>query len=122
MLSGGWWGRQAWGRRLWENDGLSFRRLPGFRVLSARKMFIGDLPGVALGISFLADPMEAVGGDLGETPSGFQAARVIAELDDVLPLGPPDLVRVIPVERVVPYDVPAIDPRIEDAQCRAIHR
>jgi vacuolar-type H+-ATPase subunit H len=66
--------------------------------------------------------MEAVGGDLSETPSSFQTARVIAELDNVPTLGAPDLARVISVERVVPYDVPAIDPRIEDAQSRAIHR
>ncbi|WP_202367731.1 hypothetical protein [Mesorhizobium sp. L-2-11] len=85
-------------------------------------MFIRDSPRVALGRSFLADPMEAVGSDLSETPSSFQTARVSAELDNVLTLGPPDLARVISVERVVPYDVPAIDPRIEDAQSRAIHR
>src|SRR5260370_40915781 len=85
-------------------------------------MFIRDLPRVALGRPFLAATIEAVGGDLSETPSSFQTARVIAELDNVLTLGPPDLARVISVERVVPYDVPAIDPRIEDAQSRAIHR
>src|SRR5687768_6723061 len=85
-------------------------------------MFIRDLPRVALGRSFLADPMEAVGSDLSETPSSFQAARVSAELDDVLTLGRPDLARVIWVDGVVPYDVPAIDPRVEDAQSRAIHR
>ena len=66
--------------------------------------------------------MEAVGSDLSETPSSFQTARVIAELDNVLTLGPPDLARVILVERVVPDDVPATDPWIEDAQSRAIHR
>src|SRR5882762_2348714 len=85
-------------------------------------MFIRDLPRVALGRFFLANPMEAVGSDLSETPSSFQTARVIAELDNVLTLGPPDLTRVILVERVVPDDVPATDPRIEDAQSRAIHR
>ena len=85
-------------------------------------MFIRDLPRVALGRSFLADPMEAVGSDLSETPSSFQTARVIAELDNVLTLGPPDLARGVLVERVVPDDVPATDPRIEDAQSRAIHR
>ena len=85
-------------------------------------MFICDLPRIAVGRSFLADPMEAVGSDLSETPSSFQTARVIAELDNVLTLGPPDLTRVILVERVVPDDVPATDPRIEDAQSRAIHR
>ncbi|MER9960408.1 hypothetical protein NKJ72_05510 [Mesorhizobium sp. M0045] len=79
-------------------------------------MFIRDLPRVALGRSFLADPMEVVGSDLCETPTSFQTARVIAELDNVLTLGSADLARVIPVERVVPYDVPAIDPRVEDAQ------
>ena len=66
--------------------------------------------------------MEAVGSDLSETPSSFQSARVIAELDNVLALGPPDLTRIILVERVSPDDVPAIEPRIEDAQSRAIHR
>ena len=66
--------------------------------------------------------MEAVSSDLSETPSGFQTARVIADLDNVLTLGPPDLARVILVERVVPDDVPATDPGIEDAQSRAIHR
>src|SRR5918994_5769884 len=84
-------------------------------------MFIRDLPRVALGRSFLADPMEAVGSDLGKTPSSLQAARVIADLDNVLTLGPPDLARVILVERIIPDDVPATDPRIEDAQSRAIH-
>ena len=70
-------------------------------------MFVGDLPGIAVGSSFLADPMEAVGSDLGETPSRFQAARILADLDDVLALGPPDLARVVLVERVAPDDVPA---------------
>ena len=84
-------------------------------------MFICDLPRVAIGRSFLADPMKAVGSDLSETPSGFQTARVIADLDNVLTLGPPDLARVILVERVSPDDMPATDPRIEDAQSRAIH-
>jgi hypothetical protein len=65
-------------------------------------MLIRDPPRVAFGQSFLADPMEAVGGDLSETPSRFQTARVIAELDNVLTFGPPDLLRVILVERVVP--------------------
>jgi len=54
-----------------------------------RKVFICDLPRVALGRSFLADPMEAVGSDLSETPSSFQTARVIADLDNVLTLGAP---------------------------------
>ena len=85
-------------------------------------MFIYDLPRIAVGGSFLADPMEAVSSDLSETPSSFQTARVIADLDNVLTLGPPDLARVILVERVVQDDVPATDPRIEDAQSRAIHR
>src|SRR5271163_2348210 len=84
-------------------------------------MFICDLPKVALGRSFLADPMEAVGSDLSETPSSFQTARVIADLDDVSALGSPELARVILVERVSPDDMPAADPRIEDAQSRATH-
>jgi hypothetical protein len=33
-----------------------------------------------LGRSFLADPMEAVGGDLGETPPRFEAARILAAI------------------------------------------
>src|SRR4030095_10877572 len=85
-------------------------------------MFICDLPRIAVGRSFLADPMEAVSSDLSETPSSFQTARVIADLDNVLTLGPPDLARVILVERVSPDDVPAPDPGIEDAQSCAIHR
>src|SRR5215469_7111741 len=84
-------------------------------------MFPCDLPRVALGSSLLADPMEAVGSNLCETPSSFQTARVTTELDNVITLGPPDLAGVILVERVVPNDVPATDPRIEDAQGRAIH-
>ncbi|ESZ15223.1 hypothetical protein [Mesorhizobium sp. L48C026A00] len=60
--------------------------------------------------------MEAVGSDLSETPSSFQAMRVIADLD----IGPPDLARVILAERVSPDDVPTTDPRIEDAKSRAI--
>jgi hypothetical protein len=35
--------------------------------------------------------MEAVGGDLGESPSSLQTARVIADLDNVLTLHPPEL-------------------------------
>src|SRR5215831_6817120 len=85
-------------------------------------MFPRGSPRIALGSSLLADPMEAVGSNLSETPSRFQPARVTAELDNVLTLGPPDLARVILVERVVPNDVPGTDPRIEDAQSRAIHR
>ena len=85
-------------------------------------MFPRDSPRVALGSSLLTYPMEAVGSDLSEAPSSFQTARVTAELDNVLTLGPPDLARVILVEWVVPNDVPASDPRIEDAQSRAIHR
>src|SRR5262245_17018314 len=85
------------------------------------QVFIRHSPRVALRRSFLADPMEAVGSDLGETPSSLQTARVIADLDDVLTLGPPDLARVVLVERVTPDDVPATDPGIEDAQSRAIH-
>jgi hypothetical protein len=34
----------------------------------------------------------------------------------------PDLARVILVERITPDDVPAVDPRIKDAQSRTIHR
>src|SRR5690606_29128390 len=88
---------------------------------SAGKMLVGDLPGIAVGGPFLADPMEAVGGDLGETPSRFQAARVLADLDNVLALGPPDLTRIILVERVAPDDVPAAYAGIEDAQSRTVH-
>lgn len=87
----------------------------------AGEMLVGDLPRVVFGRSFLADPMEAVGGDLGETPPGFQTARILADLDDVPALGPSDLARVILVERVAPDDVPTTDARIEDAQGRAIH-
>jgi hypothetical protein len=35
--------------------------------------------------------MEAVGSDLSEAPSSFQATRVFADLDNVLTLGPSDL-------------------------------
>ncbi|WP_156394413.1 hypothetical protein [Mesorhizobium sp. Root172] len=38
---------------------------------SAGKMLVGDLPRIAVGRSFLTDPVESVGGDLGKTPSGF---------------------------------------------------
>jgi hypothetical protein len=49
---------------------------------SAGKMLVGDLPRIAVGRSFLADPMEAVGGDFGETPPRFQAARILATVPE----------------------------------------
>src|SRR2546421_8209704 len=112
-------------RRIWQMSSPAFRRrlpqcggpcgpLHDSGICSAGKVFICNLPRVALGRSFLADPMEAVGSDLSETPSSFQTARVIADLDNVLTLGAPDLARIILVERVSPDDVPATDP---DRRC-----
>ena len=57
--------------------------------------------------------MEAVSGDLGETPPRVEAARILADLDDVLTPGPSDLARVVLVERVAPDDVPAPMPGLK---------
>jgi hypothetical protein len=43
-------------------------------------MFVRDVTRVDLGRSFLADPVEAVVSDLGESPSSLQTARVIGDL------------------------------------------
>ncbi|MCF6117118.1 hypothetical protein L2449_09350 [Mesorhizobium muleiense] len=77
------------------------------RIRSAGKMLAGDLPRIVAGRSFLADPMEAVGRDLGETSPRFEAARILADLDNVLTLGSSNLARAVLVERVVSDDVPA---------------
>src|SRR5579872_5409265 len=90
-------------------------------TLPASEMLVCDLPGAALSPSFLADPVEAVGRDLGESPPRLQTARIVADLDDVLSFGAPDLARVILVEGIRPDDVPASDSWIEDAQSCAIH-
>src|SRR5690606_24557565 len=59
------------------------------------KMFVGDQPGLHVRGPFLADPVEAVGGDLREAPSRLQAARILADLYDVPALRPSDLARIV---------------------------
>src|SRR5690606_32866537 len=85
------------------------------RTGSAGKMLIRNLPRVFGGNPFLSDPVETVRSDLRETPAGFQAARVIADLDNVPAFGPPDLARVVLIQRIAPDDMPAADGGIEDA-------
>jgi hypothetical protein len=76
---------------------------------SADKMLVSNLPRNAVGRSFLADPMEAVGGDLDETLSRFEALRILADLDNVLTLGSSNLATVVLAERVAPDNVPSAD-------------
>ena len=65
-------------------------------------------------------PTERVGRDLRKAPAHGFARIVLAVLDDVVALGASDLARIDLAQRVAPEDVPRIDPRVVDAQRRAV--
>src|SRR5262249_55184417 len=68
----------------------------------------------------LADPVERVGRDLGEAPAQRGAFAARAFLHDVVAARAADLVEKGLLHRVVPEDVPGIEPRIVDAQRRTV--
>ncbi len=68
----------------------------------------------------LAGPTKRVGRDLRKAPAHGFARIVLAVLDDVVALGASDLARIDLAQRVAPEDVPRIDPRVVDAQRRAV--
>ena len=78
------------------------------------------LPSFAVVARAFANPVKRRWRDLGEAPAHGLAGIVLADLDNVVPLRPPDLAGVELSQRIAPEDVPGVERGVINPQCGAV--